>query len=207
MTFSNTTQDAQPSFTSPEQIGLRKEIGEVEAKLSDARNYAAAIDKETTSLNKRLRSNTIAQFTSRSRIVRTCLKHRSGLSAAAIQKDYNRTLQEMGRDTNSMLKIFCVTAGLFLLYIKPQKANWKVSGFPTLGDTCIPELREWLITKTLEPRERYATEFLEEVEECVVWMLPWVHDKYGDIKMDVQVRTHWESETSSKVAELQQVLS
>jgi hypothetical protein len=86
-----------------------------------------------------------------------------------------------------------------------QASQGRLSGFPTVAETQIPALRDWLIGTTLNDRSRYARAFLEDVENFVAWMQPWVNDKYGDTKMTQETREFWESDLDRKVLDLEEV--
>lgn len=80
----------------------------MEGRLSESWEAANAEEAIVDTLDRRITSLKQAEFHEKSRVVKECLNHRSELSADAIRKDYTKTLQEMGRDTQSFLNVFCV---------------------------------------------------------------------------------------------------
>lgn len=175
-------------------------------RLAEQKSTVQSKEDELKSLSNRDVSIQKALFWTRSTLAAKCIKYRNNLSAEAIKQDFANSLREMGREHKGDLKVFCVAATIFLSYeSKNNRGTLRLPGFQTIQDTQIPALRDWLIGTTLNTRDRYALAFLEDVENFVNWMQPWMNDKYGDTKMTVQTRERWEPELDQKVLELESV--
>jgi hypothetical protein len=160
-------------------------------------------EKLLLSLGRRIASLNKAKFYAQSRLDVASIQHRNQMSTAAIRKDYETTLQEMGRESTKPLQVFAVSAKVYLTYLShPEKLH---PGFPRREDTNVGALRDWMLGTTLDTRERYAQAFLEDVEHFVNSMQPWINDKYGDMKMSADVREIWERQFENQVLELEQV--
>jgi hypothetical protein len=157
------------------------------------------------SLEGRLRSLGKALLFARSRLKVACIQHRNQISTAAIRKDYEATLQEMGRQATKPLQVFAVSAVVHLHYLSRPGANVIHAGFPNREDTKVADLRDWLLGTTLETRDSYAQAFLEDVEQFVNSMKPWINDKYSDMKISADERKRWEPQLEGQVVELEQV--
>ena len=99
-------------------------------------------------LERRLKSLGNALFFARSRLRVACIQHRNQISTAAIRKDYEATLQEMGRQATKPLQVFAVSAAVHLSYLSRPEANVTHPGFPNREDTKIADFRDWLLGTT-----------------------------------------------------------
>lgn len=138
-----------------------------------------------------------------SRVAAKCIEHRNTLSSEAIRRDFNKTLQEMGKLQTDSLEVFPVSADLYTIYLRDRDS--KIHGFQTLQDTGVPPLRDWLVGTTITTRGKYAQAFLKEVEHVVAWMRPWVNDKFADTKMSCETRDQWEPEIDAALDALSKV--
>ncbi|KAK0105169.1 hypothetical protein ONS95_004433 [Cadophora gregata] len=189
-----------------EQMALRNELSEVQKLLDDARKTYHQGADELSSLGRRVAHLRTALFHARSHIRVACIQNRNKVATAAIRRDYNDTLAEMGRESSGPLEVFCVAATVHLQYLK-MEPSMTHPGFPQRQDTQIGRLRDWLVSTTFPTRESYAQAFLEDTEATLDSMMPWIKDKYADYKMPSFIREQWEPQMDRDLEELQNQFS
>jgi hypothetical protein len=91
------------------------------------------------------------------------------------------------------------------MYQNVNNGNKRQYGFPNREDTRIGDFRDWLMSTTLDDRERYAQAFLDDVDAFLASIQPWITDKYGDTKMLAELREYWEPQLNNMTAELEVV--
>jgi hypothetical protein len=198
--------ESETNIATSEQTELRKRASETEKRHSELQGTIRKDGELLLSLDRRLKNLDKALFYAESRLRVAAIQHRNQLSTAAIRKDYEMTLQEMGRQSTKPLQVFAVSAEVHLNYLALARQPGRIhAGFPNRSDTNIPALRDWLLGTTLDTRERYAQAFLEDVEQFVRSMQPWINDKYRDMKMSAEVRESWEPQFENQIMELKQV--
>jgi hypothetical protein len=111
----------------------------------------------------------------------------------------------MGQQSTKPLQVFAVSASVHLTYLQNPDSPKLHHGFPNREDTKVGALLDWLVGTTLETRERYAQAFLEDVEQFIRLMQPWMNDKYVDMKMSAEMRESWEPQFENQIMELEQV--
>ncbi|KAE8443183.1 hypothetical protein EG329_002282 [Mollisiaceae sp. DMI_Dod_QoI] len=195
------------SLATGPHLALRNELAQKEKQLSDTKAKIKGDVKKLLSFSRRLEGIQSSIFHTKSRIRTACIKNRNDVSTAFIQRDYEDTLQQMGRESTGPLQIFCVASRVYLQYMKIKGPSIKHPGFPNRADTQIGALRDWLVGTTFDTRERYAQAFLEDVENFLDSVTPWINDKYGDLKMSAEIREVWEPLVEAKLGELQQKFS
>jgi hypothetical protein len=183
-------------------MAIRKQIAQLEQQREDAQKLSRAEADKLASFGRRIKHLERALFYARSNLRATCIKDRNTRSSAAIRRDFENTLHEMGRNPTESLQVFCVAAVLHIKYLKSPK---RLTGFPTTEDTQIPALRDWLISTTLKDRNNYAQAFLEDIDNLVTSMQPWINDTHADIKMTPQMRGDWEPQLEAAIKGLQEV--
>ena len=167
-----------------------------------ARNEANMID----SLNRSIANLTSALRSTKSQIVQTCNRDRKDKASAAVRKDFENNLREMGdTGTKKTLQVFCTSSVTYLNYISANTSTRKAMGFPDLQTTEIPRLRDWLVEITLPKREEKAQGLLESTERLMGSMKPWIDDRSGDMKMTIIQRRGCEPIFEGRVKELEQV--
>lgn len=186
-------------------LDLQQTFKDLHNKLSIARMNKESSDSKINSLHRRKSYLELAGFYKMSRVAAKCIEHRNTLSSEAIRRDFNKTLQEMGKFQAQSLEVFPVSADLFTIFLRDQDS--KMHGFQTLQDTGIPSLRDWLIGTTIETRGKYAQAFLKEVEHAVAWMRPWVNDKFAATEMSCETRASWEPEINAAIHTLSKRLN
>lgn len=184
------------------QIELRNNLVELQLRLSNLKDTVQSESKDLISYGRRITSKQETLLFAQSRFMVQCIRHRNDMSSAAITSDYNATLQEMGRQPNKDLQVFPVSATMHLRY---QNSKKRPLGFPNRKDTHISALQDWLHGTTLNDRERYAQDFLEDVDEFLASIQPWIMDKYGENKMPCELRGYWEPRMESLVSDLEAV--
>ncbi|PVH76323.1 hypothetical protein DL98DRAFT_641647, partial [Cadophora sp. DSE1049] len=188
------------------QLDAQKELAEADTAHSDAQIRLDEAGDEVDSLKRRLASIEKQMFWTKSRIYVACIKDRNDLSTAAVRRDFDETLAEMGRTSSNPLSVFCTASRVYLEYLKKDN-DQKHPGFPNREDTQIPALRDWLVGTTFSNRERYAQAFLEDVETMLESMSPWINDEHSDQKMTAELRGIWEPHFKTEVSKLQEKLS
>jgi len=187
---------------SVEQVELRNKLVEHQKQVSELKSMMQSASQDLLSYSRRAESKNKQMFFAQSRIMVKCIRHRNNLSTTAIRSDYRATLQEMGRQVNEDLQVFPVSATIHLKYQSTEKRH---RGFPNVSDTNISALRDWLYGSTLDDRERIAQAFLDDVDDFLASIQPWIMDKYGETKMTAEQRAQWESQMESLTAELEAV--
>ena len=198
--------ESEANIATSEQTELRKKASEMEKRYSELQGTIRKDGEMLLSLDRRLKNLGKALFYAESRLRVAAIQHTNQLSTAEIRKDYEMTLQEMGRQSTKPLQVFAVSAKVHLNYLALAHQPGRIHpGFPNRSDTNVPALRDWLLGTTLDTRERYAQAFLEDVEQFVRSMQPWINDKYRDMKMSAEVRESWEPQFENQIMELKQV--
>ncbi|KAE9365442.1 hypothetical protein N431DRAFT_549648 [Stipitochalara longipes BDJ] len=195
--------DDEASFPVPasaEQVELRNKLVGLEQQLSKLKDTVQSGSRDLISYSRRAASKNKILFFARSRVMVQCIQHRNELSTAAIRSDYRATLQEMGREANQDLQVFPVSATVHLRYQSTEKRHM---GFPNSSDTKVSALRDWLYGTTLDDRERIAQAFLDDVDDFLASIQPWIMDKYGESKMTAELRGQWESQMESLAGDLE----
>jgi hypothetical protein len=166
-----------------------------EADLGDSLN------KSIVSLNKALQFNT-------SRIYQACNDDRKAKAIAAVKKDFENNLRNMGKTgSDKTLQVFCTASMVSLDYLMIQDRGMKQMGFPDQQSTEIPKLRDWLVEFTLPGRESKAQAVLEDFERLMTSMKPWVDDRSGDVKFSASEMAQREPGFERSVKELAEVCS
>ncbi|RFU34362.1 hypothetical protein B7463_g1957, partial [Scytalidium lignicola] len=199
----------------PVKPGRKRKIPEFQYKSSqEAREHLAQIENlldateteqkneasELLAIQNRIDSNTKAWWFSESRIHKACIDNRNELSALAIKNDYEATLKEIGKESAVPLQVFGVAAATYLKYITNRL--YRSKGFPNIQDTQIGSLRDWLISTTLNDRQQYAQAFLDDIEQFLYALKPWIADTLGDALLTADQRALWSSAIEQRVDEL-----
>lgn len=188
-------------------IGHQTSLEELETKHGRLKEKAGNYAEEQLSLKKRIEQLNDAQKGTMSQIAVACYNDRKTRQIAAVRKDFENTLREMGKENlTKPLPVFCAASTTFLKY---QNKNFKKKcmGFPTKQETEIPQLRDWLTKFTLDNREKNAQAFLQDVEQLIASMKPWIDDKRGDLKIYAAKRKQWEPALQARIKELNLVCS
>lgn len=184
---------------------MRAKLADLEKKHSDLRSTMQEEAGDLVSCGRRIVHLKRALFFARSRISASCVAHRNSLSIGAVKGDYETTLREMGREPNKQLQVFPVSATVYLWYQMRNNSHVQHELFPNREDTQIPALRDWLMSTTLDNRERCAQAFLDDVDVFLASVQPWLVDSSGDGKMSVEVKKFLEPQVRMKVDELEAV--
>lgn len=187
-----------------EQMASKEQISRLEEQVEEEKDLIRLDNEELLKFSRRTKSLEGALFHDNSSIVATCIKSRNQLSTAAISQDYETALQEMGRVVSDPLQVFCVAAAVHLKYLNTDKRQ---TGFPEIEDTKIGALRDFLISTTLPKRNIYAQAFLDEVNNLLVSMRPWITDVSGNPKMTIDMRKIWEGQLELHIQELEQAFT
>lgn len=187
---------------SPYNTEYRRELAEKETRLLEYQNQILMEKKTIESFARRINSNQLAAFHARSRQRQGCIRNRNRLGINMIRKDYEDTLAQIGRKPTDSLEVFTVAA---MLYLKYKHTPDRASGFPNREDTGVQELRDWLISTTFNDRESFAQAFLRDVESFLDSNAPWIHDRYGELKMPAEIRAVWEPQLLAKFKDLEEV--
>lgn len=185
----------------PSLASLRK-------KLSTLKETAGREADKVDSLDKSIKNLTSAVQSNKSQIYQACNNDRKAKATAAVRKDFENNLREMGKtDSKKALQVFCTASVVYLDYLMIQSmdSGKKTLGFPDQQSTEIPDLRDWLVEFTLPDREAKAQALLEDIERLITSMKPWIDDRSGDIKMSVLERAEREPQFGNRVEELAQV--
>lgn len=172
---------------------------------------AASTDADKIdSLNKSIVSLTTALYFNKSRIYQACNDDRKAKATAAVRKDFENNLREMGKTgSDNALQVFCTASVVYLDYLMMQGMDRgkKALAFPDQQSTEIPKLRDWLVEFTLPSRDSKAQAVLEDIERLMTSMKPWVDDRSGDIKFSAPERAEREPGFERCVKELNEVCS
>jgi hypothetical protein len=189
-------------------MALRKNLIELQQLLSDQKDTVQSGSKDLISYNRRIKFKERALHFARSRYIGQCIRHRNDQSSEAIRNDNKATLTEMGRQAHNDLQVFPVSATIHQIYQTWENtgnSEKRSAGFPNRTDTGVPALRDWLYGTTLDDRERIAQAFLDDVDEFLAKVQPWLMDKFGQNKMPLEVRGQWEPQIESLVTDLEAV--
>ena len=175
-------------------------------KLARLKETARIEANKIDSLNKGIASLTNALQFTKSQIVQICNRDRKDKASAAVRKDFENNLREMGdTGTKKTLQVFCTSSVTYLNYIYANTSTRKTIGFPDPQTTEIPRLRDWLIEITVPSREGKAQGLLESIERLMGSMKPWIDDRSGDAKMTIIQRREYQPIFEGQVKELEQV--
>ena len=164
---------------------------DLQIKLSKLERIVATEAEQQLKLQKRIKDLRSALNHGHSKMTHACNSHKKKNQVAAVRKDFEKTQTEMGGASKKPLPVFSVASATFILY-KYRIAKARRCGFPSIQDTEIPQLRDWLFSFTFGQREKDARIILDEAESLITSMKPWVEDTRGDLKISAQERLELE---------------
>lgn len=185
-----------------EQMALKSQIDHLKSQVVTIRQSILHDSQKLEYFGRRLNTKKEAIAQEHSIIAAICIQDKNRLSTAAIERDFEHTLQEMGKKLSCPLQVFCTAAAVHLQYLTGGERR---RGFPTMQSTQIGALRDWLISTTLPKRNSYAQSFLEEVDGLVKTMQPWICDTTAFVKMTEDDKKAWKLQFESSISGLKQV--